>query len=198
MIVHIGGGARSLGDDLPYLRKIIDVVREGGDEISRNWIEITNHNVTVKEIKPEQVDWKDIASQNKLALARADVYIADVTAYRLSNGYELAQALQQNKPVLLVARKSFKQFAISGVQNDLLTMQEYSTQEELSEIVAKFLEQNRIPTDLKTVEIPLDLELYRYIKQQETNTGRATSDILYELAKRGLKKDLTTVKDMPC
>ena len=187
MIVHIGGGARALGDDLPYLRKIIDIVREEGDEISRNWIEITNHNVTVKDIKPEQVDWEDIASQNKLALARADVYVADVTAYRLSNGYELAQALQQNKPVLLVSRKSFKQFAISGVHDELLTMREYATSEELGKIVREFLGKNRIPSDEKTVEVSLDLELYKYLKQQETNTDRATSDILYELAKRGLK-----------
>jgi len=187
MIVHIGGGARAIGDDLPFFRTIIDTIQAKGCYVARNWIEITNHNVTVRAIEDQDVDWVDIADQNEEALRRADAYIADTTAYRLFNGYELAKALEQGKPVLLVSRKSFKQFAISGVQNDLLTMKEYSTEEELRQIVAEFLAKNTIPEDAKEVSVPLDLQLHSYISEQHTKKGTPKSDILNELAKRGLQ-----------
>lgn len=188
MIIHLGGGIRASGEDLPYFRNIVDIIQQHGDIVARNWIELSHHSADVKNVKDDQVVWRETFKQNEDALNRADIFIAEVSTYRLYSGYELAVALQQHKPILLVSRKSFKQFAISGIDNKLLTMKEYSTESELTKIVKSFLEVNSIPPSDKEVSISLDLRLYSYLREASKNTDKTDGELLRDLARRGLEK----------
>ena len=103
MLVHIGGGIRAADKEFIDFKIIIDTLHGIGSAIARNWIEASNY-ATQKGVTDEEIDWEYAAHENERAIQMADLYIAEVTAYRLYHGYELALALQKGIPALLVSR----------------------------------------------------------------------------------------------
>lgn len=188
MIVHIGGGARNIGEDLPYLRRIIGIIREHGGHVARNWIEVTAHNVQIKAIKDSDVNWQEIARQNREALEISDLYIAEVTSYRLSAGYEMSQAMQLGIPVLLLSRKPFRERAICGIQHDLFVMKDYSSLDDLERHVSEFIKTNIAPASELNRMIALTPRLYAYVKEQMQKTDETEDDVLLRLIQEGTKK----------
>lgn len=185
MIIHLGGGRRGTGDDLPYFRAIISTVNGRGDTIANNWVEASNHRFVTKHIQDDEMDWDEVVTRNTESMELADVYIAEVTTYRLYHGYELMNMLQQKKPVLLVARKSFKQFAISGVHHNLLTMKNYETESDLEAIVNNFLDKYSQITE-KSVTIPMDPRIISFLEESEKRSSKSRREILLDLINQGI------------
>jgi hypothetical protein len=188
MLVHLGGGIRATGEDLPFFRNVVDSIREHGDVIAHNWIEVSHHNAEVKLQEDDEVDWREIFKDHEAALKQADVFIAEVSTYRLFHGYELAKAMQQGKPALLVSRKPFAQFAISGMEDDSVWMKEYETSEELKKIVFDFLEENTVSLTDRDITIPVDLRLHRYIVEACKKSGKTQAEVVRDLVQLQLKE----------
>ncbi len=143
------------------------------------------------------MDWAYAVRENEYAVARADLYIAETTTYRLYHGYELSLALQKGIPVLLVSRKSFRQYAISGVKNKLLTMKTYKDRKELAEIVREFIAANQMASEDLTVQTPIDRVLLTYLDDMASAAGKTKGEALYELAKLGMQvQKITAEKKM--
>jgi hypothetical protein len=185
MIVYITGSARDSGDDLPYLRKLVDIIHASGNEIANNWIEAANHTATHSPKK--QWNWKEIVDNSHSAIERSDVLIVETTTYAFFQGYQLALALTQSKPVLVISRKPIDDLAISGIESPLLKAEEYSDQTELEALVEKFL----LDFAPKKREIKLNIsgnsKLQHYLKDKTQNSDKTEDQILLELANTGLK-----------
>lgn len=187
MIVHIGGGIRASGEEFPYFKVIINTIHKTGGAIARNWVETSNHKVERNAQKDDEVVWDEVVLENDYGLAKADLYIAETTAYRLYHGYELAQALQKGIPVLLVSRTSFRPYAISGVKNKLLTMKTYGTTEELADIVKKFITAHEMAPEDRYVQTPVDYKLAGYLHDASRAQNKTKGEVLRELAQLGLE-----------
>ncbi len=188
MIVHITGGVMADEEIAPYLRKIIAATHEVGAQVAENWVE-TSHSRTTRGITPADMEWGSIVEQRTNSISRADAVIIEVTDYRLFHGFEMMLALEQNKPVLLVSRKSFKEFAISGYKNDDLSMKEYATLDELDAIVRKFIKENDIRKEDLTLKATVNKRLYRRLEKMSRDMGKTKSEILVDLANKSLGAD---------
>jgi hypothetical protein len=186
MIVHLTGSSRDSGADLPYLRKLVDIVHKRGDEVAHNWVETSN--ITIK--KSEQGgewDWRSIVEANVDAIKRADAIIVEVSSYGFFQGYQVAVALDQSKPVLLVSRNSINDLAVSGINDPLLRVEEYSDEQSLEEIAKKFL-QDFAPQKLEIkVKIDSNSKLQSYLQEQTARLDKTEAQILRDLVDTGLK-----------
>lgn len=121
-----------------------------------------------------------------LRLKKADVVIVEGTHNRFSQGYQMANALQAGKPVLLLYRPAPAR-SFSGLNHKLLTKCEYTTVEELDAIVQKFL-RDFTPKKLELeVKIARNSKLQRYLEGQAERMGKTEDQILLDLATIGLK-----------
>lgn len=186
MLVHLGAWSEEPGNALAQLDSIVEVLHENNIGIARNWVGQYQYR-TSKEVLDNQMDWRYAEDENEASLARADAYIAEVTSYRLYHGYELANALSQNKPVLLLANKPFKQFAISGVDNRLLHLYEYKSMQDLQSAVVDFINKVNVPRDRKEVTVPVSQELYHYLADKSRRSHKTDGELIQDLAEDGLK-----------
>lgn len=186
MIAHLTGSSRDSGKDLPYLRQIIKTLYGNGVEIAHNWVETSN--ITVRD-QPDKIwDWQDIVSANIEALKRSDIVIVEITSYAFFQGYQIAIALSFHKPVLAVSRKPLGDLAIAGIDDELLSLKEYSDESELQKVVAGFVQKHTIAPQGKIVSIAVDTELNSYLRSQELRTGKSRDELLLALAKGGIPR----------
>src|SRR6478672_4064169 len=138
MLLHLVGSSGDMQQDYPFLKAIIDAVQDCGSDLVRNWVDAANHRMIDRGTPYADAEWEAIMDENMAALASADAIIVEGTHNRFSQGYQMANALQMDKPVLLLNRPAPVR-SFSGVKHKLLTKQQYSNQQEISAQIAEFI-----------------------------------------------------------
>ncbi|MBI5403844.1 MAG: nucleoside 2-deoxyribosyltransferase [Ignavibacteriae bacterium] len=84
--------------------------------------------LTNKEIHDRDLNW----------LLSADIIVAEVSNVSLGVGYEIGRAVENNKKILCIRKKSTKRLSamISGCEH--LTLKEYTTPEEVKSFIKVF------------------------------------------------------------
>jgi hypothetical protein len=190
MIVFLTGSSWQLRDDLPFLRKAVKSIEENGGVLARDWIEPTfersERPVTKKAKQP--IDWKKVMRGTVDAILRADVVIVEASSYRFSQGYQVALALQQKKPVLVISRQPNGTRSMSGIDNKLLTLAEYESEDELEKIIRKFMIDNTISTKDLRFNFFIDRQIYNYLRSVSYETGKNKSEIIRDLINGEIKR----------
>lgn len=186
MIIHLTGSSWKLTDDLKYLRKLVHVIEENGGILARDWIEPTY--ARNKSAKHDAIDWQKVMQGTLDAISRADIIIVEATSYRFSQGYQVAIALQQKKPVLVVSRTDLDELSISGITNKLLTLAVYKNEAELETAVSKFIKQNTINTKDLRFNFFIDRQIYNYLRSVSYETGKNKSEVIRDLINREIKR----------
>lgn len=186
MIVHLTGSSRSIEADRPFLRTIVDTVHAEGHALARDWIEPAYR----RQVKQDEADWSAIFRDNIQAITRADVVIVEATSYGFSQGFQLATALQQKKPTLLLWRvgSAFPDHFGSGVSSEFLFNHSYTSKAELEDIVALFLEDNTLTTKDMRFNFFIDRQIYNYLRWASTKTGRTKSELLRSLLEKEIER----------
>jgi hypothetical protein len=191
MIIHFIGSTKNLDDDLPFLRRIIDVSHTNGAVLARDWLGAAV-NIDGQEnsyFNDEKVDWNEVHRENLSALSRSDIMIIEATTYSFQNGFFLAQALLTKKPVLVVARLDTKTHPLFGVKDKLLTTKQYTTESELTKIVNTFIKNNTILTKDLRFNFFIDRQIYSYLREVSHETGKNKSEIIRELLEQEIDKE---------
>lgn len=193
MIVHLTASSRTIGEDRPYLRAIVTTIHSEGHVLARDWIELANNREIVKS-KEIEVDWEVIFKDNIQAISRADVVIVEATSYGFSQGFQVATALQQKKPTLLLCRESsvLKDHFGSGVTDELLTVRQYRSNQDLEDIVAQFLEDNTLTTKDMRFNFFIDRQIYNYLRWASAKTGKTKSELLRSLLEKEIERQEET------
>lgn len=191
MIVFLTGSSWELRDDLPYLRKAIEAIEASGGVLARDWVETTFERSApgTKRKRKAPIDWEKAVQGTVDAISRADVVIIEATSYRFSQGYQLALALQQKKPVLLVSRADHTQRSLSGIKNNLLTLAQYNDEDELEKIIRKFMSENTVSTKDLRFNFFIDRQIYNYLRSVAYETGKNKSEVLRDLINREIKRE---------
>lgn len=187
MIIHLTGSATNIEKDLPYLKAIIKTAHENDAVLAREWVDAA-HQSKVNRKKDTDIEWAPIMAANLDAIHRADVAIVECTNYTFSQGFQVATALQQKKPVLLVSRKSFKNHMISGYRHKMLTMKEYKKEEDLMAIVKQFIRDNTIATKDLRFNMFIDRPIYNYLRSVSYESGKNKSEIIRDLINKEIEK----------
>lgn len=187
MLVHLTGSARNLEGDLPHLRKIVSILHKNNCVLARDWVEPAYNHMSQLKAQDEQVDWEAVYQDNVESIARADVIVIEATNMRFAQGYQTALALQQKKPTLLLSREPFEGKMISGADIALLQTSVYTADDELDEIVSKFVEDNKIETKDMRFNFFIDRPIYNYLRWAALKTGKTKAEVLRELVQREIE-----------
>ncbi len=184
MLVHLISSMQDFKENVPFLRTIITTLHNNSAIQVRSWIEPTIRMIETGEKTSKPLDWDSIVRENLAAIKRSDVVIVEATNYSFSQGFQVAAALENKKPILVVARVSFKSRLISGFKNNLVTLKSYKNEEELIKIVRAFLRANTITTKDLRFNFFLNRRLHHYLQEQSEESGKNKSEVVRDIIQR--------------
>lgn len=185
--IHVTGSARKIGDDLPYLRTIVQAVYDNHAMVFRDWISAAVSR-RKKGIADDDVDWAHVLEKNTEAVQLSDMVIIESTQNRFSQGYQAYLASQYKKPTLVVTRSQVDNRFISGVESKYITVKQYKTEDELKSIVEKFIKQNIIAEKDLRFNMFLDRHIYKFLRDMSYETGVNKSEIVRQTLLKAIKQ----------
>ena len=186
MKVHLITSRPTLKNDIHTLRKIIALIHDQKCVLASDWIDSAYRRLTGTD--PELADWAKLYKRNLEDIAGADLVIAETSYENFGVGYQVAVAVQQKKPVLLLRHKAADKNAfVTGVEDGWVQHAEY-TEDDLSVILNKFLEDNRIETKDMRFNFFIDRPIYNYLRWAAYKTGKTKAEILRDLVSKEIDK----------
>lgn len=187
MLVQLFGNRDNLNDDLPYLKALLKAVHSTGASPLNDWISDASKQQRNQEA-PVTPDWKNDYRSSISAIDRADAIIIEATGYGFEEGLFMSQALLRKKPTLVLTRQSTDSNIMGGISHNLLTIQHYSTDEEIQAATTKFLQENRVSTKDLRFNFFIDRQIYSYLRQTSYETGRNKSEIIRQVIEEEIDK----------
>lgn len=190
MIIHLITAKNNLDKTIPYLRRLVVAAHAKEHTFARDWIEpaFVRYSKQSQGRERQPVDWKSVQRENIEAIAKADVVIAEATQAGFGVGYQVASAVQQKKPVLILRHVSAdKDSFASGVDNVNVTYKEYDD-ETLESVVDSFLEEHDVQLKDMRFNFFIDRQIYNYLRWSALKTGKTKAEILRELVQQEIEK----------
>lgn len=181
MIVHLAGSIRNNHEGVKDLKKITEVIQDFGGALSHNWIEPA---IIRRAMHIETPDWTTFVKDTIDALRRSDVVIIEASHYSFSQGFQMAAALNNQKPVLVISRERLKYKYLTGFTSSLLSYGTYSSEIELVKKVSSFLKKNTVHTKDLRFNIFINREILRYLNKTSKETGKNKSEIIRDIIKK--------------
>lgn len=186
MKVHFITSRPTLENDIDVLRQVVGVIEKSGHSIAYEWIEDAFKREV--ETKAPATDWNAIYKDNLGAIAQSDVIIAETTYENFAVGYQVAVAVQQKKPILLLRNKDADENTfVTGVEDGWVKHSAY-TKDDIDGTVKKFLEENDISTKDMRFNFFIDRPIYNYLRWASLKTGKTKAEILRELVQQEIDK----------
>lgn len=189
MIVHFIAAESSVVKDIDTLRSIIKVLHGYGYSIARDWVEPA-YQRRVKNVAYREVDWSRAYRESMEALAKAELVIAEVSHEGLSLGYQIANAVRQKKPTLLLREASANEdMFVTGIEEPHIFHETYANEEELRAIIAKFVEQNHVEVKDMRFNFFIDRRIHNYLRWASFATGKTKAEVVRQLLKNDIEKN---------
>lgn len=170
------------------LRALVAAVHDSGHVVATDWIDYVLELAKKEEYK--EVDWMKVYKQNLEDIAKSDVVIAEATGNSFAVGYQVACAIQQKKPVLILKDANANAKAYSeGVVDDWVQHKKYNNLDELKSCVEEFLKENDIQSKDMRFNFFIDRPIYNYLRWSALKTGKTKAEILRELVEREIDRE---------
>ncbi len=185
MKVHFITSRQSLENDVSTLQRITGFIGKSGHALANNWIdEALERQRSGSHLS---ADWKKIYKANLENIAETDVLVAEVSYENFGVGYQVATAVQQKKPVLLLRHADADKAVFStGVEDGWVRQEEY-TDGNIDSILGKFLEDNDITVKDMRFNFFIDRPIYNYLRWAAFKTGKTKAEVLRELVNREIE-----------
>lgn len=186
MLVHFITTTTSLEENIDSLRLVMKSLQEKGHVLARDWIEAAYSDIQ-KGVNTHESSWQSIIEEDSEAMAKADVIIADVSYDSTALGYQIATAIHQKKPTLLILKEGKKVPPFTwNIPSSFLNRIEYS-QDNIAEKISPFLEDNNIATKDMRFNFFIDRPIYNYLRWSALKTGKTKAEVLRELVQREIE-----------
>lgn len=188
MKVHLFTSRLSLKNDTNIVDSILEAINQSGNDLAYNWI---NNAYSPKDGFGGSPDaWRKICRRNIEDIAKSDVVIAESSYNSFAIGYQVACAIHQKKPTLILRKDSVPDdiFAV-GVIDSWVVHKKYKDNEELKQIVLDFLKENDIQSKDMRFNFFIDRKIYNYLRWASVKTGKTKAEILRQLVEREIDRD---------
>lgn len=165
MIIHVTGAVKQFQKQAPFIVTIAHVAQQNDCTLA---IDRSQSSTIALDAEIE-------------AVGRADIVIVEVSDYGFDQGMQVAIALQQKKPVLIVSQKSLDDSAVAHYQSRLIAIETYATSDELAKVITRFIRSNTISTKDLRFNMFIDRPIYNYLRTQAYETGKNKSEIIRDL-----------------
>lgn len=185
MKVHFITSRITPDNNIEMLRSVVGSIKRTGHTIADDWLE----EAYARHQGPshQTVNWQEIFKKNIATIAKADVVIAEATHDSFAVGYQVAAAIHQKKPVLLLRREGAeKEGFIAGVTDEWAKQEDY-TDSTLDAVVKAFLDENDITTKDMRFNFFIDRQIYNYLRWAALKTGKTKAEVLRELVNREIE-----------
>jgi nucleoside 2-deoxyribosyltransferase len=184
MIIHLIAPVDGLVENIDTLRAVVKYAKSQGHEFARDWLEEAYKQETSKTTTDNEAVWQDIIQKNFEAIAKSDVVIADITYDNTAIGYQIATAIHQKKPVLLILKNGSKVSPFTwNIPSNFLKRVEYSSGD-IEGKIEPFLKENDITTKDMRFNFFIDRAIYNYLRWAALKTGKTKAEVLRELVNR--------------
>jgi hypothetical protein len=185
MKVHFITSRLSIVDDINSIRVVADAMKKVGYEYE-DWLNEAFERE--QEDKRNEADWSSIFKKNMENIAKADVVIAETSNASFAVGYQVAVAVQQKKPVLLLRHNDTDINAfISGVEDGWVKHVRYD-KDTIENILQKFYAENDIQSKDMRFNFFIDRKIYNYLRWAAFKTGKTKAEILRDLVETEIEK----------
>lgn len=186
--VHLIAAKRNVLNDIETLRKISTIIRSKGHVVMDDWVEMAHDRVNKKDVV-EIADWTSIYGLNLENIAKADVVIAETSYDTLGVGYQIAMAVQQKKPILLLRREDADMDSFATGIVDSWVKRESYTQDSLEAILYKFLDENDITVKDMRFNFFIDRQIYNFLRWSSLKSGKTKAEVLRDLVTREIERN---------
>jgi hypothetical protein len=182
--IHLVGSVHNEEDE-KYLKSIIEIIYDFDASLALNWVD-----PAVMRLKNSSTseDWPGYVKHTLEAIKQADIVIADISNYGFSQGFQVAAAIEYNKPTLIISRNRIEYTYITGFQSHLLTMCEYITIDDLPKVVEPFIKKNVVHTKDLRFNMFLTRKIVRYLDERSEETGVNRSEIVRDLIRKASER----------
>ncbi|MDX2776552.1 hypothetical protein PV379_04270 [Streptomyces caniscabiei] len=187
--VHLIAAKRNVLNDIELLRRISTIVRSKGHVIMDDWVEITYDLRVNKKDKGEAVDWASIYTSNLENIAKADVIIAETSFDTFGVGYQIAVAVQQKKPILLLRHEDAETDSFATGIIDSWVQRENYNKDNLENILINFLDSNDISVKDMRFNFFIDRQIYNFLRWSSLKTGKTKAEVLRDLINNEITKN---------
>jgi len=182
--VHLIASKNNVLNDIETLRKISDIIGQEKHNVLGNWVETTYDLRVNQKATGDALDWSSIYSENIENIAKADVIIAETSYDTFGVGYQIAVAVQQKKPILLLRHEEAKLDAFArGIIDSWVQRATYNN-DTVEKVIKQFLEENDITTKDMRFNFFIDRQIYNYLRWSSQKTGKTKAEVLRELVVR--------------
>lgn len=184
MNVHFSASSSNLRDNIVAYKKILRSIRAAGHTVGDDWVE----DALLHD--PKDHDSARRVRAAAAAIQDSEVIIAEVSESSFGVGYEIAVALHQKKPLLLLYKEQLEEpglYAL-GLENELITYQSYS-EDNLAEHVAEFLRENDVKTKDLRFNFVIDRKIYNHLRLKSFRTGKTKAEVLRDLLIADIDRD---------
>jgi hypothetical protein len=186
MKVHLITSRPTLENDIITLRKMIAIIEKSGHTLAYDWIEGAYERSQNPAV--QYADWSKVYRDNLEVINQADVIVAETSHENFGVGYQVAFAVQQKKPVLMLRHATADKNAfVTGVEDGWVKRADY-TEQDLPDIMNKFLQENDIQAKDMRFNFFIDRPIYNYLRWAAFKTGKTKAEILRELVSREIDK----------
>lgn len=187
MIIHFIASKSSLKNDHEHIQQIINAIHGLGHEFARDWMS-EERDIISGKTERKDIDWRVVNQDNIAALSKADVVIAEASARSFSTGFQVANAIQQKKPVLILTHNNALSGSFgSGISSDFVRTENY-TIDNVKDIISDFINENNVDNKDLRFNFFIDRQIHNYLRWASYKTGKNKSEILRELVLREINK----------
>lgn len=185
MKVHFISSRDSIDKDIITLKKIESLIKASGHSLAIEWIDLAHQRQLQSDTT--SANWREIYRENLETIAESDVVIAETTYENFGVGYQIATAVHQKKPILLLRHASADRNAFAtGVEDSWVRQEEYDDKN-IEKLVGDFLAENDITTKDMRFNFFIDRPIYNYLRWSALKTGKTKAEILRELVQREIE-----------
>ena len=163
----------------------MQIIKSKGHTLSRDWI--NDAYEANQQTGKTANDWSLIYKESLGAIAQSDVIIAEASYENFAIGYQVAVAVQQKKPILLLRHNTAdKNTFTTGVEDGWVRHENYD-EAGVDKIIEKFIQENDITTKDMRFNFFIDRQIYNYLRWAALKTGKTKAEVLRELVQREIE-----------
>jgi hypothetical protein len=189
MKAHFIASVTDLEDKIVGYRKIVQILSKNGVKLTNEWIETAYERMQIGD-DAENIEslWPKIYKENREAVSRADVIVAEISNRSFLVGFQVAYALQMKKPILLLSNHSNTKGAIGLSSNEEIIKFSRYDATNIEAIVTNFIKENTTSSKDLRFNFFIDRKILNYLNWVSFQTGETKSEIIRNILTKEINK----------
>jgi hypothetical protein len=177
-----------LEKNIGTFRAIVDIIKKSGAKLTREWLEGAYSTSQINDEDDIEAVWPKIYRENKEAVSRADVIVAEISNRSFLVGFQVAYALQMKKPILLLSNHNRTRGALGLSENEEIIKFSRYDSTNLEAIIVNFINENSTANKDLRFNFFIDRKILNYLNWAALQTGDTKSEIIRNILKKEIDK----------